>query len=110
MEADSPANPKAQALTEIRRGAYAGVMFLLFGTSLRDQVLTVVHFVCTACGVAAPQHVIERATKISVFFVPLFTVGRRHSVVCTNCGSVTTLTREQAEHGLEWAEQNRQVG
>lgn len=85
-------------------------MFLLFGTSLRDRVLTVVQFVCTACGVAAPQQVIERATRFSLFFIPLFTVGRRHSVVCTNCGTSTPLTREQAEHGLEWAERNRQVG
>lgn len=85
-------------------------MFLIFGTTRRDRVLAVVHFVCTYCGVAAPQQVIERATKISLFFIPLFTVGRRHSVVCTNCGGDTPLSRQQAENGLEWAQRNRQVG
>jgi hypothetical protein len=85
-------------------------MFLIFGTTLRDRVLTVVHFVCTYCGEAAPQEVIERATKLSLFFIPLLTLGRRHSVVCTRCGSDTPLTREQAEHGLEWAARNRSVG
>lgn len=84
-------------------------MFLLFGTTLRDRLLVTVRFICEYCRTDARQDVIETATKFSLFFVPLFTLGRRYSVQCTNCGGVTPLTQEQATHGLEWAARNREV-
>ena len=84
-------------------------MLLIFGTTLRDRVLAVVSFVCEYCRTPASQEVIESATRFSVFFIPLFTVSRRYVVVCSNCGGITALTREQATHGLEWAARNRQV-
>jgi hypothetical protein len=37
----------------------------------------------------------ERATKLTVFFVPLLTVRRSYSLRCGNCGQATALTREQ---------------
>ncbi len=85
-------------------------MFLIFGTTLRDRVLDTVRFVCTYCGVAAQQRIIESATKLSLFFIPLVTLGRRHAVVCTNCGGATPLTKDQARHGLDWAARNREIG
>lgn len=85
-------------------------MFLIFGTTLRDRILVTVAFVCEYCGRQAAQNVIESATKVSLFFIPLFTVSKRHFVACTNCGGTTALTREQATHGVEWAARNRQVG
>ncbi len=84
-------------------------MLLIFGTTLRDRVLEIVRFVCTFCGVDAAQEIVERATKVSVFFVPLLTLARRHEVVCTRCGGATPLTKDQARHGLEWAERNRDM-
>lgn len=84
-------------------------MLLIFGTTLRDKVLVVVRFICQYCGVDASQDVIESATKVSVFFIPLFTVSRRHFVVCSNCGGTTGLTKEQATNGIEWASRNRQM-
>jgi hypothetical protein len=84
-------------------------MFLIFGTTLRDRVLVVVRFVCAYCNTDASQDVIESATKVSLFFIPLFTVGRRYVNVCSNCGGTTALTKEQATHGMEWAARNRQV-
>ena len=84
-------------------------MLLIFGTTVRDRLLAVVHFVCEFCRVPASQDVIESATKLSVFFLPLFTVSRRYLVVCRNCGGATALSREQATHGMEWAAAHRQV-
>jgi Fe2+ or Zn2+ uptake regulation protein len=46
---------------------------------------------------------VRRATRFTLFFVPLFTVSKRYHVQCTNCGGVTDLTRQQAEHAQEWA-------
>ncbi|SFN60209.1 zinc-ribbon domain-containing protein [Mycetocola miduiensis] len=84
-------------------------MLLIFGTTVRDRVLVVVRFICEYCRTDASQDVIESATKFSVFFLPLFTVGRRYVNVCRNCGGATPLTKEQATHGIEWAARNRQM-
>lgn len=84
-------------------------MFLLFGTALRDRIITVVSFVCEYCRTPANQDVIEAATKFSLFFIPLFTISRKHYVVCSNCGGTTPLTKEQATNGIEWAQRNRQM-
>ncbi|WP_209559993.1 zinc-ribbon domain-containing protein [Frigoribacterium sp. PvP032] len=78
-------------------------MFLLFGTSVRQALLTVVVFACRFCGQTVQQQVARRSTRFTLFFVPLFTVSKRYHVQCTNCGGVTDLTREQAEHSQEWA-------
>ena len=84
-------------------------MLLIFGTTLRERLLTVVTFICEFCRTPAPQDVVESATRFSFFFIPLFTVSRRYFVVCSNCGGMTPLTRDQATHGAEWAARNRQM-
>lgn len=84
-------------------------MLLIFGATVRERVLSVVAFVCEYCHIQAAQDVVERATKFSFFFIPLFTLSRRYFVVCSNCGGTTALTRDQATHGIEWAVRNRQV-
>lgn len=84
-------------------------MLLIFGTTVRDRLLVMVNFVCEYCHVHSSQDVIESATKVSVFFIPLFTVSRRYFVICKNCGGATALTREQATNGVEWAAGHRQV-
>ncbi|TWX39957.1 zinc-ribbon domain-containing protein [Frigoribacterium sp. ACAM 257] len=78
-------------------------MFLLFGTSVRQALLTVVVFACRFCGRTVEQQVARRSTRFTLFFVPLFTVSKRYHVQCTNCGGVTDLTREQAEHSQDRA-------
>jgi hypothetical protein len=84
-------------------------MFLIMGVTPRERVLTEVTFVCEYCRVAAVQHVVESASRFSVFFIPLFPVSKSHYVVCSNCGGMTALTKEQAAHGMEWAARNRQL-
>ena len=84
-------------------------MFLLFGTSVRETIINVVTFVCGYCSVRAPQNVTKRSNRFTLFFIPLFTVSRRHFNICTNCGGTTALTKEQATNGLQWAERNREV-
>jgi hypothetical protein len=79
-------------------------MFLILGTRLSQAVINVVSFVCGYCGVLAPQHVVRRRTKFTLFFLPLFTVATRFVNECTNCGGVTELTAEQARHSVAWVE------
>jgi hypothetical protein len=82
-------------------------MFLLFGARTAEALINVVTFVCGYCGIRAEQHVVKRATKFTLFFVPLFTVSSSFANTCTNCGGTTTLTKAQAQHSLEWAATNK---
>ena len=80
-------------------------MILIFGTRLYETLLVLVTFVCGHCGVNASQRVTKLANRFTLFFIPLFAVSTRYAVQCSNCATVPPLTREQAEHSLEWAAQ-----
>lgn len=79
-------------------------MFLLIGTRTAEAILSILIFVCPYCGVSAEQSVVKRSTKLSAFFIPLFTIGSSHFVECSNCGRTTPLTAAQARHAVDWAE------
>ncbi len=78
-------------------------VILIFGTRAYFEELTMLRFVCSYCRVNAPQRVYRRVNRFSIFFIPLFTVSRRHFVECSNCGGATALTEQQAHHALQWA-------
>jgi uncharacterized protein YlaI len=79
---------------------------IIFGTTARLTLLAVVTFVCANCNTAAQQRVIERATKISVFFIPLFTVARSYYVECSHCGRITRIDRAQADRYVAFSANN----
>ena len=72
-------------------------MFLLFGlkTALRDlpgQMGT-----CQYCGRFVHHHLQERATKLTVFFIPVLTTSKGLVMTCTNCGqSSRTKSRQKS--------------
>jgi len=80
-------------------------VFLLFGTRAAQTLINVVAFVCNVCGVHAEQRVIKRSTKLTLFFIPLITMGSSYVNECTNCGAVTRITGAQARHSLGWSAQ-----
>lgn len=102
--------PRRKPLSRWSRRRQHRRMLLIFGATPRERLLTPVTFVCEYCRTRAEQHVVESATKFSIFFIPLFTVSKRYFVACSNCGGTTALTKEQATHGVEWAARNRQMG
>lgn len=70
-------------------------MFLLFGlkTTLRDlpgRMAT-----CQYCGRFAQHHLKERATKFTLFFIPVFTTSKTFNITCTNCGQSSTIKSRQ---------------
>ena len=77
-------------------------MLLIFGTTVRETLVNVVAFVCGYCRVNAPQNVIKRSHRFTLFFLPLFSCSTRYGNQCTNCGAETALTRQQAENSLDW--------
>ena len=41
---------------------------------------------CQYCHQFAQHQLQERATKFTVFFIPVFTTSRAYAITCTNCG------------------------
>lgn len=80
-------------------------MFLLFGTRPSVSILTIVHFVCGFCDKSVAQRVVERKNKFTLFFVPLFSFSTKYHNECSNCGGLTSLSKEQAQNALGWAAQ-----
>ncbi|MEV6842984.1 zinc ribbon domain-containing protein [Actinoplanes sp. NPDC051411] len=70
------------------------MIFLLFGFRTRDKVASRRWMVCEACGVHAPQTVVKRSTKFTLFFIPLFPVKPgTYYMQCDNCGTLRRVDR-----------------
>lgn len=74
-------------------------MFFLFGLTTREQLRFTRSASCRYCGQFAPQQVVQRKTRLSVFFVPLLTLKRTRVQVCTNCGGTSRISGSE-EHAL----------
>ena len=71
-------------------------MFLLFGlkTVLKDlpgRLAT-----CQHCGRFAHHHLQQRATKFTLFFIPVLTTSRSYRITCANCGQTSAIKARQA--------------
>ena len=63
-------------------------MFLLFGLRTKDHMVATRTMTCELCGWEAPQSVLRRSTKFTLFFIPLFPVKRATYLrECTHCGA-----------------------
>ncbi|MEV0426519.1 zinc-ribbon domain-containing protein [Micromonospora sp. NPDC049836] len=72
-------------------------MFFIFGLRTRVVRSGVVTEVCRNCGNQAAQVITRRATKFSLFFVPLIPVRTRWTKQCTFCGAEFDVPRAEAE-------------
>jgi len=78
-------------------------VILLFGTRTSVALRATVWFVCHFCGFHAAQQVVERRTRLTLFWLPLFTVSRSYANVCTSCGREVDLSAGQVENAERWA-------
>lgn len=70
---------------------------IIYGWKQYVRVLAVLTLVCGQCAIPA-EHVIRRlTTKFTLFWIPLFPIGRKHTMICTGCEAETKISREQAE-------------
>jgi hypothetical protein len=54
------------------------------------RLLAILTFVCSRCGNTSAHRLEERVRKFTLFFIPLFPIGRRRTFgTCTYCGLVT---------------------
>ncbi|GGN23756.1 hypothetical protein FHR83_002806 [Actinoplanes campanulatus] len=61
-------------------------MFVLFGLRSKDHLVGTRTMTCEICRWEAPQQLIRRTTKFTLFFVPLFPVKpASHYLVCGHC-------------------------
>lgn len=79
-------------------------MLLIFGSRVSEAIINVVTFVCGFCGVRAPQNVIKRSNRFTLFFLPLFSFSTKYENECSNCGGRTALTANQARNSLAWSQ------
>jgi tryptophanase len=72
-------------------------IFLLFGlkTVLRGHPGRMA--TCQYCHQFAQHRLQERATKFTLFFIPVFTTSRAHSITCSNCGQNSIVKPRQKD-------------
>ena len=61
-------------------------MLLLLGLKTVLRGLPERMATCQYCHQFAQHQLQERATKFTVFFIPVFTTSRAYAITCTNCG------------------------
>ncbi|MGO4229225.1 zinc-ribbon domain-containing protein [Arthrobacter sp. YAF34] len=73
----------------------APAIFLLFGlkTALRD--LPGRAATCQYCRRLVPHRLQERATKFTLFFIPVVTTSRAYNITCSNCGQHSMIKARQ---------------
>lgn len=71
-------------------------MFLLFGMNSLDRRSISGPVRCRFCGREALQEVVEHGTRLSVFFVPVWTFGRSRRITCAACGLQSSISRREA--------------
>lgn len=76
---------------------------LIFGVGVKEFLVATIVFVCTTCGNNAPHQLIKRVSRLSVFFIPVFSFGARYVDVCGACGRVIDVPRDQAESAARQA-------
>ncbi|MCC9204885.1 zinc-ribbon domain-containing protein [Arthrobacter sp. zg-Y769] len=70
-------------------------MFVLIGFKTVLRTLFSRPATCQYCGAYAEQRVEERANRLTLFFIPVFTTSRRYAFTCSNCGRSTGINRSQ---------------
>ncbi len=72
-------------------------MLILFGFKTAIKELYRTHAVCPNCGQRASQRIDQRASKFTLFFIPLFTTSRKYSRTCSYCGVTSALSKAEVD-------------
>lgn len=70
-------------------------MFLLFGLKTVLNDLPGRQATCQHCGQFVHHRLQERATKFTLFFLPLFTTSKTFRITCSNCGHASAVNARQ---------------
>jgi zinc-ribbon family len=78
-------------------------VLLIFGVRRRGYRMANVFAMCGVCHTPAAQAIARVKTFFTFFFIPLIPLGSKYRSTCTMCGASISLTKEQAEAGVEAA-------
>jgi hypothetical protein len=67
-------------------------MFLLFGFKTIVRALPGRPATCQVCHSFVPHYLEETATRLTLFFIPVFTTSRKYRITCSNCGQVSIVS------------------
>jgi transcription elongation factor Elf1 len=76
-------------------------MFLLFGLKTVLNELPGRPATCQRCGQFVHHRLQQRATKFTLFFIPVFTTSKSYRITCSNCGQTSAIKPRQAK-SLAW--------
>lgn len=79
-------------------------MFILFGVRSKARTLAMVTFLCTTSQQPAAHRLSQHTRWFTLFFIPVFPIGRRYVLTCSACGQSSKLTRQQADEIVARAE------
>lgn len=71
-------------------------MFLLFGMNSIHRTTVTGPAICRFCGQSAIQELTEHGTRLTIFFIPVWTFGRGYRATCSACGRQARLGRRDA--------------
>ncbi|WP_173923110.1 zinc-ribbon domain-containing protein [Agromyces sp. Marseille-P2726] len=82
-------------------------MFFFIGVFPREREVASARFRCDHCHEDVAQHFVESGSRLWLFFIPLFTFGRRYVMICSNCGWTTEVSPDMAKRVTDLAAHNR---
>lgn len=73
-------------------------MLIVFGIGATLQLLASSIYTCERCGNHSTHNVLKQRRKLSIFFIPVLTVGKASFLdECTACGRVLEISEADAE-------------
>ncbi len=73
-------------------------MILLFGTRTSRRHIASPAVACPFCGNVSGQSLIRAQNRFTLFFIPLFPIGRaRYHLECGHCGGARAVAAEEAD-------------
>jgi transcription elongation factor Elf1 len=70
-------------------------MLLIFGLTTKLKALPPRPATCQYCGAFVQHYLEERATKLTLFFIPVLTTSRQYVITCSNCGQRSNINKRQ---------------
>jgi DNA-directed RNA polymerase subunit RPC12/RpoP len=70
-------------------------MLLIFGLTTKLKALPPRPATCQNCGSFVRHYLEERATKLTLFFIPVLTTSRQFGITCSNCGQRSNINKRQ---------------
>ncbi|MGH3349537.1 MAG: zinc-ribbon domain-containing protein [Nocardioides sp.] len=70
---------------------------IIFGIKTYTRLLATLTLVCPNCKQQAAHRLFEIVRKFTLFFIPLFPVGKSRRMDCTYCGYASKVSKDQAE-------------